>query len=341
MSNSSVKLLIKKIFPHLIRLLLALGIVYGLNLLIRSLYSYQGHRLEAHQSLDEHSRKLSKYTFAGEVLPFDSPFILKRYQRAILLNKTVSRSNYRMIKASRRWFPIIEPILKRHGIPDDFKYIVAAESKFAQVVSHKGAGGFWQMMPFTARSLGLEVDDEVDERYHVTKSTEVACRFFKDSYRIFGDWVSVILAYNMGNTALYKLKRSQKQESAHFIRSNKETERYFYLVMAYKDLIENSENYGYHINTGGKVSEVRVVDVTQDVVDLKAFAKSQGIRFEVLKSFNPWIRKETLTKKKEYPRKKYQLLVPIIDMGEIIEEDEVEGDTTVKIISVKDTSLTL
>jgi membrane-bound lytic murein transglycosylase D len=287
----------------------------------------------------QHSKKIQKYTFAGEIVPFDSPVLLKRYQRAISENKKPSISNLMMIKASKRWFPLMEPILKKYKIPNDFKYISTAESKLTLAFSKKGAGGFWQMMPATARGLGLEVNDEVDERFHPIKSTEVACKLLKSTYKIFNDWTSVALAYNMGSTALYRAKRIQKLDNVHFIRSNKETERYFFLVMASKDLIENAPKYGYRIRKSGKVSEVKVVEVNENIPSLTQFAASHGSNLATLKSFNPWLRTDRLTIKPEFKTKKYQIILPLVHTikPNELEEDFVQ-DTISKKTSKKDTT---
>ncbi|HAR20329.1 MAG TPA: murein transglycosylase [Cytophagales bacterium] len=288
---------------------------------------------------EKQSKKLVKFTFAGEILPFDSPLILKRYRRAIAQNRNYNIGNLDMIKAAKRWFPLIEPILRQNKIPDDFKYVATAESKFMLSFSNKGAGGFWQMMPITARGLGLEVNEEVDERFHPIKSTEVVCKLLRQTYNMFGDWTSVALAYNMGSNAFMRLKKKHGASSVHFIRSNHETERYFFLVMASKDLIENAARYGYRVRKSGKVSEVKVVEVRETISDLSKFAKTHHISLATLRSFNPWLRTQSLTIKPQSQNQKYLLILPVVVSSEIEElDEEYEVEPSTKNILAKDSS---
>jgi len=330
----------KKIPLKYLRISTTVAVICFLSVGVKYCTSHRIRTSLVKDSIETHSEKLVHFTFAGEVLPFDSPLIMKRYRKAMSQNNRYSKSNLNMIKASKRWFPLMEPILKRYNIPNDFKYIATAESKFTFAFSSKGAGGFWQMMPATARSFGLEVNNEVDERFHPIKSTEVACRLFRETHRIFRDWTSVALAYNMGSTALYKLKNHQKMENVHFIRSNRETERYFFLVMASKDLIENAYDYGYRVRKSGKVSEVKVVNVTESINDLTKFGLKHNISLATLKSFNPWIMGQSLTIKSESKNKKYLLILPIVSSKVIDEIDEdFEEDTIAKKKFSKDTIL--
>ncbi len=324
-----------------IRIAIAILVLCCLSVLVKYCAGLKKRPLTQEElSALEHSEKIGKYTFAGETIPFDSPLIIKRYQKAMAENKTITPSNMYMIKASKRWFPLMEPILKKYKIPEDFKYISTAESKLTLAFSAKGAGGFWQMMPATARGLGLEVNEEVDERFHPIKSTEVACKMFKETHKIFGDWTSVALAYNMGSTALLRLKRFQKMDNVHFIRSNKETERYFFLVMASKELIENAPKYGYRIRKSSKVSDVKILDVAVSIPDLAKFASENGSNIEILKSFNPWLRTNSLTIKPDMKTKAYQVILPLAN---VVEEEVVVGglksDTLIQLEMVNDSIL--
>src|SRR6185295_10556854 len=101
-----------------------------------------------------------------------------------------------------RWFPVIEPILKQNGIPDDFKYVAVAESGLMNSISNMQAVGFWQFIEATGKQNNLVINDEVDERYSVEKSTEAACKFFLNAKAQFGSWTMAAAAYNMGMVAL-------------------------------------------------------------------------------------------------------------------------------------------
>jgi len=272
-------------------------------------------------SAQDHSQKLSKFMFASEALPFDSPEILHRYHKEMAHNKKPSQINMHMIKASRKWFPLIEPILEKYGIPEDFKYVAAAESKFVYATSIKGAQGFWQFMPHTARELGLEVNEEVDERYNVVRSTEVACKFFKQNHKVFGNWSSVVLAYNMGTVGLLrKIRKAENTDNIHFVKTNRETEKYFFRVLATRDLLTHPSKYGYKVNSSSNVANVTTIHVKESIADLKEFCKEKKISLYTLKNYNPWLRGNALTVKEETGFRPYTLIIPILreDASEIV-----------------------
>ncbi len=316
--------------------------VYMLSTSMTYMSSDRPHVLNSEVQIESEEKiDLGKFTFAGEVVPFNSPIVMNRYNRAMKRIKTFSKSNQAMIRVSQRWYPLIDPILKKHGIPYDFKYIPAAESKFVHATSSKGAVGYWQMMPATARGFGLEVNDEVDERYHPIKSTEVACKLLKHTYKIFGDWTSVALAYNVGSTALYRLKKMQRIDNVHFLKSNRETENYFFNVMASKELIENHRKYGYKTPENVRNTEVKVVEVNESIKDLNEFAASHNINIQTLKNFNPWLRANTLTIKDNGINRSYEIVVPVMIEKEVpISTKTAIGDTLAKNNSVNDTTAT-
>lgn len=334
-----------------------LGLAFSVYMLSMSMiyFTPQKHYSPTHDtSAQDHSLKINKFMLAGEVLPFDSPEILKRYHKEMYEATRPSEINLHMVKSARKWFPLIEPILEKYGVPNDFKYIAAAESKFVYATSIKGAQGFWQMMPSTARELGLEVNEEVDERYNVIRSTEVACRFFKQNHEIFGDWSSVVLAYNMGTYGLLKKIKSQNSDNVHFVKTNKETQRYFFLVLAAKELIENPKKHGYNLKPAGTLSNVRTITISENITNLKAFCAEQKIDFYTLKNYNPWLRSNTLTIKETTRHGSYTLILPV--RSELLKEAlaDVENRKEVKSsdepsfveemeknIEIKDSTLTL
>ena len=132
--------------------------------------------------------------FAGELVPQEDPEIMERVDREFLVNTYWQSNAVLLIKRAHKYFPIIEPILAKNGIPDDFKYLAVAESGLQNVVSNAGATGFWQLMRDTAREYGLEVNDNVDERYHLSKSTEVACRYLQRYKDHYGSWTMAAAA---------------------------------------------------------------------------------------------------------------------------------------------------
>ena len=202
-----------------------------------------------------------------------------------------------MIKRANRWFPIIEPILQENGIPEDFKYLAVIESSLTNAVSPKKAVGFWQLLKGTAKEWGLEVNNEVDERYHPAKSAEVACKYINKAYHRLGSWTSAAASYNMGVYGLSKRFKEQKVDSYYDLLLNHETARYVFRALALKEIMENPERYGYeipeeHLYHHIPLKEVRITKTIPDLVD---FSNSLGINYKTLKLYNPWLRAKRLT----------------------------------------------
>ncbi|SMO62234.1 lytic transglycosylase domain-containing protein [Solitalea koreensis] len=198
------------------------------------------------------AKKISKpaLNFAGENIPENDPTV-KTKLKAAVLNCDVNKQNvHRSSKRLKKWFAVIEPILKRHGIPEDFKYIPFIESGFKSDTSVKGAAGYWQFMPATARNYGLRVDDVVDERYDIQKSTNSACRYLKELYREFGSWTMVAAAYNIGSTKLQQHTKNQDEDNYFRLHLNTETGRYVYRILAVKEMLKQAE---VKHNVGSKI----------------------------------------------------------------------------------------
>jgi membrane-bound lytic murein transglycosylase D len=192
----------------------------------------------------------ANYSFANETLPSEDPWILSRMKKML---KSYSyhelQTNHLHINAAK-WFPVVVPILRAHGIPDDFKYIPLVESGFKSGTSSKGASGYWQFMPETARGFGLKVNGNVDERQNMRKSTIAACKYIKSLYREFGSWTLAAAAYNIGDNSLKRHMQNQKEDNYYKIKFNKETAVYVYRLMSMKEIIERPKLYGYfHKNT--------------------------------------------------------------------------------------------
>ncbi|HLT51457.1 MAG TPA: lytic transglycosylase domain-containing protein, partial [Arenibacter sp.] len=185
--------------------------------------------------------------FAGEAVPFEDPEIMERVDREFLVNAYWQSNALLLMKRAHKFFPIIEPILAKNGIPDDFKYLALAESGLQNVVSPAGATGFWQIMPATGREYGLEINKNVDERYHVEKSTEVACRYLKKSKERFGSWTLAAAAYNAGAGGIQKFMGIQKVDAYYDLLLGEETGRYVFRILAIKEILSNPEKYGFHL----------------------------------------------------------------------------------------------
>jgi LysM repeat protein len=247
--------------------------------------------------------------FAGEVVPIRDIDVYERFDKEFHLNTYWQSNTILLMKRANRWFPQVEPILEQHGLPLDFKYVMAVESMFENVTSPRGAAGFWQLMPAAAGEFGLEVNEEVDERYHPIKATHAACLYFKRTRRTFDNWTCALASYNVGVGGLSRVLKSQKMKSYYSILINQETSRYIFRVLALKTIMENPEKYGFNINPRHlyRIEPTREVKVTKTIPDLTDFAIAQGINYKILKQYNPWLRKNALTVREG---KSYVILIP-------------------------------
>lgn len=234
--------------------------------------------------------------FAGEPVPLQDFEVRERIDREFLVNTYWQSSTLLLAKRANRWFPIITPILKRNGIPEDFKYLAVVESGFLHGVSSRGAAGYWQFIPGTAEAYGLRVDDAIDERYHVEKSTEAACKFFKEAYKNLQNWTLVAAAYNMGLTGVQRQLTRQQVKSYYDLLLNDETARYVFRVLAMKEILGNPRQYGFVFRKKDLYPQIPVkkVEVDTSIKNLPAYAEQLGLNYKLLKYFNPWIRTDEL-----------------------------------------------
>lgn len=241
--------------------------------------------------------------FAGENAPLELIDVKERFDRELIVNTNLHSSTLLIIKRAERYFPIIEPILKRNNIPDDFKYLCVIESALSNAVSSAGASGFWQFMKGTANDFNLTVDDYVDERYHLEKATEAACKYFNNAKEKFGNWTMVAAAYNRGVNGMQKAINSQYVDNYYDLFLNQETSRYVFRILALKEIMKNPAKYGFDIPKNEKYPpvEMRSIVITEDIEDLPLFAKEQGANYKLLKLYNPWLVNNSLkTKGKTY-----------------------------------------
>ncbi|HCY81025.1 MAG TPA: murein transglycosylase [Xanthomarina gelatinilytica] len=247
--------------------------------------------------------------FAGEDIPLDDPDILERMDRELLVNTYWQSNGLLMFKRAHKYFPIIEPILKKHGVPDDFKYLAVIESGLMNVVSPAGARGVWQIMPTTGKEYGLEINDNVDERYHLEKSTEVACEYLKKSKEQLGSWTLAAAAYNAGNYGVSKRLQEQDVTDYYDLLLGEETGRYLFRIVALKEILSHPDRYGFNFREKDLYTQVPTykVEVDTAVTDFASFAKGFGINYKILKIHNPWLREPHLNNKS---RKQYFIEIP-------------------------------
>lgn len=272
----------------------------------------QGYRIIS----PEFSTELS---FAGERVPVENFEVYERVDREIIVNTYFHSSTIISLKRANRWFPVIEPILEKNGVPDDFKYLMIAESGAANAISPANAVGFWQFVEGSALKYGLEVNDEVDERYHVEKSTEAACKYLNDAYLLFGSWTTAAASYNMGISGVTKQLERQKTKNYYNLVLGEETSRYIARIIAIKEIMENSAKYGFDIKEDELYNELpyNEVVVSGTINNLADWAIERGINYKILKLYNPWLRDNTLKNKSG---KIYSIKIPEMGSIEVIKE---------------------
>jgi hypothetical protein len=247
--------------------------------------------------------------FAGEVVPQEDPEIMERVDREFLVNTYWQSNALLLMKRAHKFFPIIEPILAKNGIPDDFKYLAVAESGLTNVVSPAGATGFWQIMKETGKEYGLEINSNVDERYHLEKSTEVACKYLNKWKDKYGSWALTAAAYNAGPGAINKYMGIQQVDNYWDLLLGDETGRYVFRIMAIKEILSSPEKYGFHIDEEDMYEAVPTftVEIDKPVSDFADFAQEYEINYKILKRHNPWLRQPHLN---NGSGKKYTVKIP-------------------------------
>lgn len=251
-----------------------------------------------------------KLAFCNEPVPIDMFLVREFLDRELTSNTYFHSSTIMLFKRANRWFPIIEPILAEQKIPNDFKYLALIESSLENTVSPAGAAGVWQILAVTAREYGLEVNDGIDERYHLEKATVAACKYLRSSYEKFGSWTLAAAAYNTGNARITKSLSEQRVDNYYDLFLNQETARYIFRILAVKTIFENPQQYGYYMDRREFFPPIptRTVEVTQTIPSLVDFAGDHKITYKVLKYFNPWLRQETLP---NASKRTYQIKIPL------------------------------
>tara|TARA_R110002020_G_scaffold17531_1_gene61495 strand:- start:463 stop:1398 length:936 start_codon:yes stop_codon:yes gene_type:complete len=251
----------------------------------------------------------SEMDFAGETVPLSDPDIQERMDRELLVNTYWQSNGLLLIKRANKYFPLIEPILKEEGVPDDFKYLAVIESGLTQAVSPARATGFWQILSSTGKEYGLEVNDNVDERYHIEMATRVACDYFKKSKERFGSWTLAAAAYNAGNAGVSRRLKDQDVNDYYDLLLGEETGRYVFRILALKEILSDPMKFGFNFRQKDLYTEVPTYKVRVDtaVTDFVKFAQGFGINYKILKIHNPWLREDHLNNSS---RKEYFIKIP-------------------------------
>ena len=284
----------------------AAGVVFTLLILIIFAFK-EGKNILNLWSAPEIPDKLS---FAGEKVPLEKWDVQEKFDREFLLNYYSQGSILYLLKLSNRNFPIISARLKANGIPDDFKYLCIAESMMQSwAVSRSGAVGYWQFMPGTAPGYGLTVNEQVDLRKDLERSTDAAARYLKQAYAKFGSWTAAAASYNCGMGGYSSQAQFQRTNNYYDLLLPEETNKYIFKILSFKYLLENAKELGFQVPEEDKYQPVstREFIVTAPIHDLSEFAISQGTNYKILRTLNPWIKGRSLT---SIAGKNYVILLP-------------------------------
>lgn len=230
-------------------------------------------------------------SFCGEKIPTNDYALKDNLEKEFFNNKQWKYNAGYLYSKAQKWFPYIEPILKKENVPDDFKYLAVIESHLSNARSSQGAAGFWQLVPSTARNYGLVVNDNVDERLDVEKSTVAACKLIKDAFKVFKNWTLAAAAYNLGIGGIQKAMARQKTDNYYKMMLNNETGSFVYRILAYKTLFSDPKHFGIKrkaIKYLPKIP-VKIVRVDTAIADIENLAKAIKTNVAVIKLFNPWL----------------------------------------------------
>jgi membrane-bound lytic murein transglycosylase D len=248
-------------------------------------------------------------SFAGEPVPLNIPDVYERLDKELQINTYFHSNTIFLIKRANRWLPQIEKILRENDVPEDFKYLPLIESNLMNDISPKNAVGYWQILKASGKENGLEITDEVDERYDPLKATLAACKYLKKAHRKFGNWTLVAASYNRGMGGIERAIENQGINSYYDLFLNEETSRYVFRILAIKEIVENPLRYGFRINPKHLYQEeqLRYVEIDETIKDLITFAKQHNTNYKLIKRHNPWLRDDRLTVKKD---KNYRIAIP-------------------------------
>lgn len=270
-----------------------------------------GPQKNTHETYNIQALKIPEgLNFAGEKVPVERHDILERMDRELLVNTYWQSNGLLMMKRAHKYFPIIEPLLKKYGIPDDFKYLAVAESGLQNNSSPAGASGFWHFLRSSAKEYGLEVNRNVDERYNLELATKVAADYLKKSKERFGSWTLAAASYNAGNARIANRLKVQQVDDYYDLLLNSETSRYVFRIVALKEIMSNPKKYGFEFEEEDlyKLPKTKTVKVDTVITNIASFAKQFDTNYKELKLHNPWLRENKLNNKS---RKLYHIKIPV------------------------------
>lgn len=298
--------------PKIVRLFTLIGVIAITSLFIKGIDKakseppkstsdkYEIQALELPENLN----------LAGERVPIERQHIRERMDRELLVNTYWQSNGLLLLKRANKYFPILEPLLKEYGLPDDFKYLAVAESALIDETSSVGAAGMWHFMKNTGKEYGLEINQNVDERYHIEKSTKVAAQYLIKAKERFGSWTLAAAAYNAGNYGVSRRLEAQGVISYYDAFLPNETERYVLRIIALKEVLSNPRKYGFKFEEKDlyTMEKTRTIKVDSAITNIALFAKNFGLNYKELKLHNPWLRQNKLNNRSQ---KVYEIKIPI------------------------------
>ncbi len=302
------------------KFIIILAVVAVCGVLINAVQDKDIEQNQEPKTLGDHKKTSDSYNikaikipadlmFAGERVPLEKHDIKERIDRELLVNTYWQSNALLWIKRTNKYFPIIEPILKEKGVPDDFKYLAVIESNLRNVTSPAGAKGFWQLLRAAAKENGLEVNSNVDERYHLEKATRAACDYLLKAKKKFGTWTMAAAAYHDGNGGLNGKLKQQQVNSYYDVLAGENTQRYVPRIIAAKEILSQPKNYGFHFDRDDLYELPKSYNVKVDtaITNIASFAKKFQTNYKELKLHNPWLRENKLNNKS---RKAYYIKIP-------------------------------
>ena len=267
--------------------------------------------LNTHKTYKIRALKLpGKMSFAGERVPLEIADVKERMDRELLVNTYWQSNGLLLLKRAHKYFPVLEPLLRKHGLPDDFKFLALAESGFTDETSSVGAAGMWHFMKATGKEYNLEINSNVDERYNIEKSTKVAAEYLKAAQDRFNSWTLAAAAYNAGNYGVSRRLEAQEVTSYYDAKLANETERYVFRILALKEIISNPKKYGFVFDQEDLYTMPKTYTIKVDtaITNIASFAKGFGINYKEFKIHNPWLRENKLNNKSN---KVYEIKIPV------------------------------
>ncbi len=249
--------------------------------------------------------------FASEEVPLERGYIREAIERELLTTSCMHTGTALSIRRTTRYFPVIEPILEEYGLPTDFKYLAMAESGLnVNAVSPARASGFWQFLESAGKEYGLEVNDTVDERYHLEKATRAACEYLSAAYEQFGSWSLAAASYNAGRSGVERRLKIQDVDEYWDLFLPEETMRYVPRILSFKLLMGDPQRFGFDIDEDAMLKpfkHFKIVEISDRKIEWSKFAADNNTTYRELRILNPWIRDY---EHKNPKRKTYEVKVP-------------------------------